>query len=76
MKYDLKKCNNLNFKLASGLSGFIKVSPKGDCYLYQHDKLCDVNAMMQKPRKMQSDITIASELMTSYLLHLKNDIRQ
>lgn len=50
MKYDLKKCNNLNFKLASGLSGFIKVSPKGDCYLYQHDKLWDVNAMMQKPR--------------------------
>lgn len=43
---------------------------------YQHDKLCDVNAMMQKPRKMQSDITIASELMTFYLLHLKNDIRQ
>ena len=33
MKYDPKKCNNLNFKLASGLSGFIKVSPKGDCYL-------------------------------------------
>lgn len=32
--------------------------------------------MMQKPRKMQSDITIASELMASYLLHLKNDIRQ
>ena len=50
MKYDLKKCNNLNFKLASGLSGFIKVSPKGDCYLYQHDKLWDVNAMIQKPR--------------------------
>lgn len=54
MKYDLKKCNNLNFKLASGLSGFIKVSPKGDCYLYQHDKLWDVNAMMQKPRFWKS----------------------
>lgn len=49
MKYDLKKCNNLNFKLASGLSGFIKVSPKGNCYLYQHDKLWDINAMMQGP---------------------------
>lgn len=47
MKYDLKKCNNLNFKLASGLSGFIKVSPKGNGYLYQHDKLWDINAMMQ-----------------------------
>ena len=54
MKYDLKKCNNLNFKLASGLSGFIKVSPKGDCYLYQHDKLWDVNAMMQMPRFWKS----------------------
>ena len=54
MKYDLKKCNNLNFKLASGLSGFIKVSPKGDCYLYQHDKLWDVNAMMQQPRFWKS----------------------
>lgn len=54
MKYDLKKCNNLNFKLASGLSGFIKVSPKGDCYLYQHDKLWDVNSMMQNPRFWKS----------------------
>lgn len=50
MKYDLKKCNNLNFKLASGLSGFIKVSPNGDGYLYLHDKLWDADAMMQKPR--------------------------
>lgn len=49
MKYDLKKCNNLNFKLASGLSGFIKVSPNGDDYLYLHDKLWDADAMMQKP---------------------------
>ena len=49
MEYDLKKCNNLNFKLASGLSGFIKVSPKGNGYLYQHDKLWDINAMMQVP---------------------------
>ena len=45
----MKKCNNLNFKLASGLSGFIKVSPKGNGYLYQHDKLWDINAMMQVP---------------------------
>ena len=54
MKYDLKKCNNLNFKLASGLSGFIKVSPKGNCYLYHHDKLWDINAMMQGPRFWKS----------------------
>ena len=54
MKYDLTKCNNLNFKLASGLSGFIKVSPKGDGYLYLHDKLWDVNAMMQMPRFWKS----------------------
>lgn len=50
MTYDVTKCNNLNFKLASGLSGFMKVSPKGDCYLYQHDEFWDADAMMQKPR--------------------------
>lgn len=50
MKYDITKCNNLNFKLASGLSGFMKVSPKGDCYLYQHDGFWDADAMMQKHR--------------------------
>lgn len=36
MKYDSKKCNNLNFKLASGVSGFIKSAPNGDVYLYQN----------------------------------------
>lgn len=50
MKYDVTKCNNLNFKLASGLSGFMKVSPKGDCYLYQHDEYWDINTMMPNPR--------------------------
>lgn len=50
MKYDITKCNNLNFKLASGLSGFMKVSPKGDCCFYLHDKIWDADAMMQKPR--------------------------
>lgn len=50
MKYDITKCNNLNFKLASGLSGFMKVTPKGDCCFYLHDKIWDADAMMQKPR--------------------------
>ena len=50
MTYDVTKCNNLNFKLASGLSGFMKVSPKGDCYLYQHDEYWDINTMMLNPR--------------------------
>lgn len=50
MKYDVTKCNNLNFKLASGLSGFMKVSPKGDCYLYQNDEYWDINTMMLNPR--------------------------
>lgn len=54
MKYDVTKCNNLNFKLASGLSGFMKVSPKGDCYLYQHDKYWDINTMKQEPRFWRS----------------------
>nr|DAF77425.1 MAG TPA: hypothetical protein [Caudoviricetes sp.] len=41
MKYDSKKCNNLNFKLASGLSGFIKSAPNGDVYLYQNQNFCN-----------------------------------
>ncbi|CDA96146.1 unknown [Bacteroides sp. CAG:709] len=41
MKYDSKKCNNLNFKLASGLSGFIKSAPNGDVYLYQYQNFCN-----------------------------------
>ena len=41
MKYDSKKCNNLNFKLASGLSGFIKSTPNGDVYLYQNQNFCN-----------------------------------
>lgn len=49
MKYDITKCNNLNFKLASGLSGFMKVSPKGDCYLYQHDGFWDADPTDLKP---------------------------
>ena len=38
MKYDLTKCNNLNFKLNDGTTGFIKVSPSNDVYLYSSDK--------------------------------------
>lgn len=41
MKYDSKKCNNLNFKLASGVSGFIKSAPNGDVYLYQNQNFCN-----------------------------------
>ena len=50
MKYDVTKCNNLNFKRASGLSGFMKVSPKGDCYFYQRDEIWDIGTMMLQPR--------------------------
>lgn len=38
MKYDLTKCNNLNFRLNDGTTGFIKVSPSNDVYLYSSDK--------------------------------------
>lgn len=41
MKYDSKKCNNLNFKLASGVSGFIKSAPNGDVYLYLNQNFCN-----------------------------------
>jgi hypothetical protein len=52
MKYDSKKCNNLNFKLKDGTLGFIKVAPSGFVYLYYDMEACkkdwDVDAMMPK----------------------------
>lgn len=50
MKYDVTKCNNLNFRLNDGTTGFMKVTPKGDCCFYLHDLIWDADAMMQKPR--------------------------
>lgn len=50
MKYDVTKCNNLNFERASGLSGFMKVSSKGVCYFYQRDEIWDIGTMMLQPR--------------------------
>ena len=38
MKYDLEKCDNLNFRLNDGTTGFIKVSPAKDAYLYTNEK--------------------------------------
>lgn len=49
MKYDSKKCNNLNFKLASGVSGFIKSAPNGDVYLYQNYCNWDPSTMTMMP---------------------------
>lgn len=50
MKYDFTKCNNLNFRLGNGTTGFIKIPPEGNCYLYLHDETWDGKSMMQKPR--------------------------
>lgn len=50
MKYDLTRCNNLNFKLGNGTTGFIKIPPEGNCYLYRHDETWDGKSMTQKPR--------------------------
>lgn len=49
MKYDSKKCNNLNFKHASGVSGFIKSAPNGDVYLYQNFCNWDPSTMTMMP---------------------------
>lgn len=49
MKYDSKKCNNLNFKLANGISGFIKSAPNGDVYLYQNYCNWDPSTMTMMP---------------------------
>lgn len=38
MKYDLEKCDNLNFRLKDGTTGFVKVSPAKDAYLYANEK--------------------------------------
>lgn len=49
MKYDLEKCNNLNFRLNDGTTGFIKVSPAKDAYLYASEKCrWDINGV--RPR--------------------------
>ena len=49
MKYDLEKCDNLNFRLNDGTTGFIKVSPAKDAYLYASEKCrWDINGV--KPR--------------------------
>lgn len=50
MKYDFSKCNNLNFKLGDGTTGFIKIPPEGNCYLYMHGEVWDGKSMMPKPR--------------------------
>ena len=38
MKYDLEKCDNLNFRLKDGTTGFVKVSPIKELYLYSDKK--------------------------------------
>lgn len=38
MKYDLEKCDNLNFRLNDGTTGFVKVSPIKELYLYLNKK--------------------------------------
>lgn len=49
MKYDLEKCDNLNFRLNDGTTGFIKVSPAKDAYLYTSEKCrWDINGV--RPR--------------------------
>lgn len=50
MKYDLTRCNNMNFRLNDGTTGFIKIPPEGNCYLYRHDETWDGKSMTQKPR--------------------------
>ena len=80
MKYDSKKCNNLNFKLASGLSGFIKSAPNGDVYLYQNQNFCNwdpitmtmmpvfwktVNAMLGKAIVLVRDAEVPITILTS-----------
>lgn len=34
MKYDFSRCNNLNFRLDDGTTGFIKVCPNNNVFLY------------------------------------------
>lgn len=64
MKYDLTRCNNLNFKLGNGTTGFIKIPPEGNCYFYLHDETWDSKSMMQKPRFW---ICVAPEAFNRYV---------
>ena len=64
MKYDLTRCNNLNFRLGNGTTGFIKIPPEGNCYFYLHDETWDSKSMMQKPRFW---ICVAPEAFNRYV---------
>lgn len=56
MKYDLTRCNNLNFRLNDGTKGFIKVSPSKDAYLYSDE--CGWDILRAMPRyKMVACLT-------------------
>lgn len=56
MKYDLTRCNNLNFRLNDGTKGFIKVSPSKDVYLYSDE--CGWDILRAMPRyKMVACLT-------------------
>lgn len=49
MKYDLEKCDNLNFRLNDGTTGFVKVSPANDAYFYTSEECrWDINGV--RPR--------------------------
>jgi hypothetical protein len=39
MKYDFSRCNNLNFRLDDGTTGFIKVCPNNNVFLYSGKEL-------------------------------------
>lgn len=65
MKYDLTRCNNLQFRLNDGTEGFIKVSPNKDVYLYTNDE-CRWDILRAMPRyNMVACLTNAAEAFVS-----------
>lgn len=65
MRYDLTRCNNLNFRLNDGTEGFIKVSPNKDVYLYTSDE-CRWDILRAMPRyNMVACLTNAAESFVS-----------
>lgn len=67
MKYDLEKCNNLNFRLNDGTTGFIKVSPAKDAYLYASEKCrWDINGA--RPRfQLQASLSNGGSFAESFM---------
>lgn len=66
MKYDLTKCNNLNFRFGDGTTGFIKVSPRNEVYLFSSDK-CGWDVLSAMPTFKMIACLTAKDIAETYI---------